>query len=59
MMIDSVLDVYAGFTGTQLEELTHREDPWLKARGDRHPAERCSDEISEEVMMAYYSARIA
>lgn len=57
--IDEVLEVYAGLTGTQLEQLTHEEDPWLRARGGLRPSERCTTEIDEDLMTKYYAARIA
>lgn len=56
--VDDVLDVYAQFSGIQLEEMTHREDPWLKARGKLLPSERCENEISEQDMQEYYAARL-
>lgn len=56
--IDSVLDLYGGFTGDQLEELTHEEDPWVEARGDLSPTARSEAVISNDTMHRYYSARI-
>ncbi|MCC5051262.1 Panacea domain-containing protein [Xanthomonas campestris] len=53
--IDEVLEAYAGFTGTQLEAMTHRESPWVTARGSLAPAERCEVEIDEGLMANYYS----
>ena len=57
--IDAVLEVYAPLSGDQLEALTHREDPWLAARGSLSPDARCEEEISEELMRSYYKARIS
>ena len=56
--IDSVLETYAGFTGTQLEELTHREEPWIAARRGYRDSERCEVEIDEELMRSFYGARL-
>lgn len=58
-LIDSVLDVYAGFTGSQLEQMTHQEDPWMEARRGVPPAARSENELNEETMRRFYSARIA
>jgi uncharacterized phage-associated protein len=58
-LIDAVLDAYGGFSGSQLEELTHREDPWVRARGGLGPTERCETPIDERLMGAYYRARIS
>lgn len=57
--IDSVLEVYGKYTGTQLEELTHREDPWIQARQWLPAAMPSTAEISEHVMRDYYAARLA
>jgi len=56
--IDDVLDVYAKFSGSQLEEMTHQEEPWLKARGGISPSQRCENEISEDDMQKFYASRI-
>lgn len=56
--IDRVLSVYAKFTGAQLEELTHREDPWVQARDGYEPFERCERDLDEEIMKRYYAQRL-
>lgn len=56
--IDNVLESYAGLTGTQLEDLTHREDPWIRARGGLPPSARCETEIDEDLMRKFYAARV-
>ncbi|HWO17397.1 MAG TPA: type II toxin-antitoxin system antitoxin SocA domain-containing protein [Kofleriaceae bacterium] len=58
VFIDSVLEAYGGFSGSQLEELTHRELPWQKARGSLGPTERCENAIDEKTMSDYYHARL-
>lgn len=57
-LIDAVLQVYAKFSGDQLEEMTHQEQPWLEARGGLQPHERCENTISEDTMKAHYSSRL-
>jgi len=57
-VIDSVLEVYADYTGDQLEEMTHREDPWINARSGLSPAARSARFISEEDMERFYKARL-
>lgn len=56
--IDTILETYAQFSGSQLEDMTHEEDPWIYARNGTHPAQRCENEIDEGVMANYYSMRI-
>lgn len=53
--VDEILEAYAPFTGTQLEIMTHREDPWLRARGQCKPLERCETVIKDEDMRVYYA----
>lgn len=55
--IDYILDNYAGYTGTQLERMTHDELPWQEARRGYSPAEKCTIEISEHTMQFYYAKR--
>jgi uncharacterized phage-associated protein len=57
--IDDILEVYAKYRGSQLEELTHREEPWVEARKGYRSSERCEKEISENTMRRYYAERIA
>ena len=52
--IDNALEVYSGFSAYQLELLTHRERPWIEARGSLAPDERCKEDIKDESMIAYY-----
>ena len=56
--IDAVLEVYAPMTDSQLESMTHEEDPWLEARNGYAPSQRCEVELNEATMKNYYAARI-
>lgn len=56
--IDSVLEKYAEFTDDQLEEMTHRERPWIAARDGYDSKDRCEEVISDAVMAEYYGARL-
>jgi uncharacterized phage-associated protein len=55
-LIETVLEKYGAMSSFQLERLTHSEPPWLEARGDCHPLERCSKAISRKTMKEYYSS---
>ena len=57
--IDEILEVYARFSGPQLESMTHGEEPWIRARGDRKPSERCEVEIDEALMASFYKKLLA
>ena len=52
--IDNVLDSYAHLSGSQLELLTHKESPWIEARGGLADNERCTTQIKEDSMAAFY-----
>jgi len=54
--IDAVLKYYGKHTGHWLSELTHREDPWKKARKGLPPQERSRREITRASMSLYYSS---
>ena len=56
--LNDVLDEYMGLDAYKLEQLTHMESPWLKARAGRAPDENCSDEIEEAEMIRCYGARL-
>jgi len=56
--IDDILDVYAPYTGSQLESMTHNEEPWQKARDGFSPAQRCETNIDEALMGKYYAGRL-
>lgn len=54
--IYSVLDNYGGFSSFELELLSHSEQPWIDARGDCAPHERCTAVISKNSMKKFYSS---
>ena len=53
--ISEVYEIYGGYDEDELENLTHEEDPWLRARGDLPGSARCSVVISDEDIYEYYS----
>jgi len=52
--IDAVLGVYGKMSGADLAALTHREQPWLRAREGLSDGERGNNVISHESMVEYY-----
>jgi uncharacterized phage-associated protein len=54
-LLNEVLSIYGEHSASYLEELTHREDPWIIARGDKKPFEWCKNEITQDSMIKYYS----
>ena len=55
--INYILDNYAGYSGAELESMTHKEKPWLEAREGCAPMQSCNKPISEETMQSYYGKR--
>lgn len=54
-VVDSVIHSLGSYTGEQLREKTHRESPWVEARGDCPDGDRCQTEISRKAILDYYS----
>jgi uncharacterized phage-associated protein len=58
-MIDEVWAAYGNLSGSDLRALTHSEDPWIAAYGDRAPGRPCDTEITRDSMRDFYRAEIA
>lgn len=56
--VDVVLSSYGDLSGQQLSDLTHAEEPWLKARARAGlgPMDRGDAEITHEDMYLFYEA---
>jgi uncharacterized phage-associated protein len=52
--IDGVLNYYGNKPSQWLSDLTHKEDPWLRARAGLAPLERGNREITLASMAEYY-----
>ena len=56
--VNNILETYSPFSATELEIMTHNEDPWIVARKGYEPHERCAEIIDPQLMMSYYRARL-
>jgi len=56
-LLEEVFRVYGEHAAKTLERLTHGEAPWIAARGDCAPEERCTSVISKESMQAFYQSK--
>lgn len=54
-ILDEVWNVYGQYSAKRLEELTHAEDPWRRARAGYDPGERCTVEITPQAMQLFYT----
>lgn len=57
-VLDNVYKLYGKYTADQLELMTHKEDPWITARGTCAPNDYCRNPISMSAMRNYYGQRI-
>lgn len=57
-LIISVLNKYGSLSSFELEMLTHNEKPWIDARADFLPHERCTNIISKEIMKDFYTSQL-
>ena len=55
-LTNDVLDALAKKSGLELENMTHNEAPWLKARIGVGPAEKCDKIIVKEDIKEYFQA---
>lgn len=56
--LEEIWDLYGGFDAAYLEALTHREDPWQKARKGLQLYEASSVEILHSDMRDYYGKKL-
>lgn len=56
--LNEVAKVYMPCGAYQLEMMTHKEDPWVKARGGCAPDEKCTNIIDKGDMQKYYAQKI-
>lgn len=56
--LGEVWRVYGGFSAKRLEEMTHAEDPWIKARGDLKAHEKSTARITNASMKKFYQAQL-
>lgn len=52
--LEIIYDTYGGFSGHQLEMLTHDEEPWKEAMARLEESEAFSNIINPETMKKYY-----
>ncbi|AKM09022.1 Panacea domain-containing protein [Croceicoccus naphthovorans] len=54
VFLDEIVDVFGCESAVALELMTHRELPWLEARGDLAPSEPSTASISKETTRLFY-----
>ena len=52
--LKEIMEVYSGFSSYELETISHKEEPWVNARGDLPFDAPSSNIISQDDMKSYY-----
>lgn len=52
--LKQIYRIYGELDGNELEQLSHMERPWIKARGNLEPWEASQESIDEEDMRQFY-----
>lgn len=55
--VESIWEGYKGCSAAKLREMTHRESPWLLARGDAAADDKCDNEISPNEMRHFFRSQ--
>lgn len=53
--LDEVYKVFGGFSGYELEQLTHQEEPWRAARGKLPADAPCTEIIDKDLTRRFYT----
>lgn len=53
--LQDVYGVFGGFSGYELEQLTHQEAPWKAARGSLPPDASCTANIDKSLTRSFYT----
>jgi uncharacterized phage-associated protein len=56
-VLNQVIDSYGELPAKTLENMTHEDEPWIKARGNLDPEERCENAISKEAIKDYFKKK--
>lgn len=54
-LLESVNENYGIYTAKKLEKMTHKEMPWIEARGDDPPEVRSTAPISKKTMKKFFA----
>ena len=54
-ILEQVWNVYGTLTGNQLEAISHKEEPWLKARKDIPAYAASTNKLSDSVIFEYFN----
>ncbi len=55
-LLDAVLQAFGNYSGHVLRDITHREKPWIEARGTLLPGDRSVTPLSHYTINAYFES---
>lgn len=53
--LDTIFEAYGKYSGNELENLTHSEEPWKRARNGIASNEPSNNKLDDKVIYEYYS----
>ena len=56
--LQDIVSAYGRYDGAALSTMTHRESPWLKARGDLSELEGSTEVISKDSLRSYFMSKL-
>ena len=56
--IKEIVSAYGSYDGAMLSTMTHREKPWLEARGDLDESQGSTAVISKEALRDFFSSKL-
>lgn len=56
--LNNVWETFGIYDAKYLEELTHQETPWILARGNCKPGEKCTNIITKESMKDFFKQKL-
>jgi len=56
-VLQQVLDTYGNVSAKTLENMTHKDQSWIEARGSLPPESRCNNVISKQKIKRYFTEK--
>lgn len=56
-VLKQVIDTYGELPAKTLENMTHEDEPWIQARGNLEPEERCETTIPKEEIKDFFEKK--
>ena len=56
--IEDIVSAYGGYDGAMLSTMTHREKPWLEARGDLDESQGSCSLISKDSLRDFFGSKL-